>query len=158
MRYLHGRLMPVGQWRRPDDTTYARFAKACRQAKGRNLVDEIFDPLRLLHEAGKAPPDVAAALAVFQPRPFYTAETLASLWPWIAIGLGGKSNSYRPKPEALRKRLVECKLPLLRKEGGSTWFEHKGKYREFLVVQDVAKWSRLEITQERFDEIMGEKP
>lgn len=140
---------------RPDTSSYALFARACRQAKGRNLIDELLAPFRLAVEEPDSDPALAAAVRKFQVRPFYTPKELATLWPLISCGICGKRNRLSPSPAYLRQRLIDEKLPLVRRETGLTFFLHNGVYSEFFAVENPAQWARVSLTQERFRDLMA---
>lgn len=130
------------------------FVKACKAAGERNLIDELLDPFRLLVDAGKAPEDVAAAVRLFQIRPWYSAEELAFLWPLVSIGLAGKEHAWRPDPAQLHKRLVACGLPRLKDWGGGYTFTWQGQHKQWFIVQHVRQLSRLRFTQTDFERFM----
>jgi len=154
IRYRPGRATPSGLFRRPDISSYARFSAACRKAGERNLIGEIIDAVNL--KATMAPNSpIASGAGLLERRPFYTPAELSYLWPLICVGLAGKENGVRPpSPEHLRKRLLECKLPLLRQANGGTWFEWRGQKREFFVVQNIGSWGVRAWTQLEFDAAM----
>lgn len=138
----------------PDRSIHGRFASAVRRAGARNLVDELMDPVRVNVAAGDAEPGMAAALASYRARPFYTPAELAILWPMIGAGFAGTKGVYQPTAAVLRAALVRAKLPLLLKTGGSTWFQHNGRLQEFFICSDLNRWAGRPITQEQFDQIM----
>ena len=131
------------------DTSYGIFVRACRAAGTRNLIDELFDPARISGNHA-----LEAAAAAFQPRPIYTAEELAALWPMICVGICGKERVYKPGPKELSLKLMDFRMPLLRKSGG--WhFEWEGKWRQFFIVSDINRLSARTWTQAEFEELMG---
>ncbi len=136
-----------------DESSYAKFVAACKKAKGRNIVAEILDPLRIMPDL---PDDVRAAARGFQIRPWYSAAELARLWPLICIGIGGKQSGMKPSPASLHKRLVQCGLPRLQKWDGSTTFLHHGKPIEFFICADVWAIASQRFTQTDLDRIMSQ--
>jgi hypothetical protein len=148
--------MTLRRWqkREAEHVSYGRFARACKNAGSRNLVDELLDPFRLTHLRGEAPSDVSAALRLFTPRPWYSVEELARLWPLVCIGLACKDVGRKPTPDVLRKRLGQY-LPLLRDWGGGTEYRWQGKWQEFFIVQDVHRVARLRFSQNDFDAVMN---
>lgn len=144
----------IRPFRRPDTTSARLFVTACKKAGSRNLVNELLDPFRLLGAGGNAAPEVAAAVQLFQPRPFYSARELAYFWPLISIGLAAKDKAWKPSPERLHERLVELKLPRMRQWDGRYDFMWRDAAQQFFIVQDVRAWSKVRLTQRRFEEIM----
>ena len=141
-------------YRRPDDSAARLFVQACKRAGSRNLIDELLDPFRLLAAAGKAPPDVAAAVRLFRPRPWYSAQELAFMWPAICLGIAGKQVGRKPDAATLSKRLVQYRLPRLKDWNGEYLYVWQGVAREYFLVQDVNRWRRLRVSQTEFEERM----
>jgi hypothetical protein len=133
-----------------DNSTFATFARLCKRAGGRNLVNELLDPFRALQNPA---PDVAAALKAFQNRPWYSADELAMLWPLIAVGLAGSERGFRPSPEQVYKRLKPL-LPRVKSWGGDYEFEWNGERQEWFIVQSVQQIARLRFTQRDFERVM----
>lgn len=133
-----------------DNSTFATFARLCKRAGGRNLVNELLDPFRTLQSPA---PDVAAALRSFQSRPWYSAEELAGMWPLISIGLAGNERSFRPSPEQVHKRLKPL-LPRVKDWAGYHEFEWNGERKEWFIVQSVQQIARLRFTQKTFEAVM----
>lgn len=141
---------PLTTFRRPDQSTYALFAKACKAAGGRNLVEELLDPYRALSNPA---PDVAAALKMFQVRPWYSAEELAAIWPLVSLGIAGNERATRPTPEYLFKRLVPL-LPRIRTWGNGYEFHWNGRWQQYFAVSSIAQLRRLRFTQTDFERVM----
>lgn len=133
-----------------DNSTFATFARLCKRAGGRNLVNELLDPFRVLQ---KPAPDVAAALKSFQSRPWYSADELAMMWPLIAVGLASSGVGFRPSPEQVHKRLKPL-LPRVKTWGGTHEFEWNGEHKEWFIVQSVQQIARLRFTQLDFWKVM----
>lgn len=138
-----------------DDSSAALFVKAVKAAGARNLVDELLDPFRLLVASGKAPSDVQAAVHLFKRRPFYSAQELAYLWPLISIGLADKERAWKPDAAWLHKRLMRLRLPRIREWSGGYNFVWQGAARQYFIVQDVRRWSKVRLSQRDFEEILS---
>lgn len=85
---------------------------------------------------------VNAWLPLWQPRPFYTAEELAPMWPALAIAVGHTTH-WPPVPKSAKRLEFELDyagLPRL-----------DFHYRQFFVVERIHHWThatRQEIERE----------
>jgi len=140
--------------KRNGERSYLTFARACRAAGKRNLLDELFDPVRVQVAAGDAEPALVAALAAYRRRPFWTPTELAKIWPVVCVGLVDLAKPFEPRPADLRAGLLRHGMVLLRRAGGSTWFARNGLMQEYFIVEDIARWSYRTIEQAQFDEVM----
>lgn len=146
---------PLPGPRRNGERSYKAFAVACRKAGKRNLLDELMDPVRVQVASGDADGALAAALAAYRRRPFWTPSELAKMWPIVCVGLLDNIRTFDPKPADLRAGLLRNGMVLLRRAGGSTWFARNGLMQEYFIVEDIARWSNRTVEQDQFDEIMG---
>lgn len=79
---------------------------------------------------------VKAWLPAWQPRPFYTAEELAPMWPALAIATGFTSH-WPPVPKSAKRlehELDFCGLPRLR--------DYEKRWRNFFIVERLHYWRR----------------
>lgn len=94
-------------------------------------------------------------LGIAPPKPFYTADELAYLWPALKIALGlRKSLELRPSAYRLANELEFHGLPLLKNANGTMTFQRPGlDPAKFFIVEHVHRWKGRAITQQEFDDV-----
>jgi hypothetical protein len=135
------------KWK-PYKAAPARFVDAIKASPGRNLLDELFDPLRL----SESP---LAGFAPIGAPPMHTADELAALWPMICRGLLGDKRAHPVTPDKLHRELVAAGLPIVRNaDAGGQWHVWQGRKRiYFWTVEPVPS---LYLTEAKFRQIMQE--
>jgi hypothetical protein len=97
---------------------------------------------------------VLAWIPFWQPRPFYTVQELAPIWPALSVTLGFADKLQEPKsPERLGFELDYAGLPWLQNKFDEPKFLHPltAERHHFYIVERVPYWSVLELTQEDFE-------
>lgn len=105
-------------------------------------------------------PDAAALrlwLSLAKPKPFYSAFSLATLWPALKIALGMTDKmTPAPHPQLLENALIAyTKLPMLKNLDGTCLFFHGANPNgdRFFIVERLPYWRDKVLSQEQFDDL-----
>lgn len=156
--------MPRNPWHKtkrykPQPDSVALFVAAIKRAgPHRNLVDELFDPLRvqLALDPENASLGPLAGLQGAIPRrapPFATAAELCALWPMICKGLLGFERTPSITPEKLAVRFKALGWDPVPDAEGLGGFRRHGALRVYYWT--VKPVSNRPLTTEQFERILA---
>lgn len=127
-----------------------------QRGNGPGLITEWFDGMRAWAEANDG--QDAAALRIWlniaKPRPFYTSDELALLWPALKLTLGLATRlDAPPGANRLHNELWFHRLPVVfnGNPGNANWpfFEIEGKTTQYFIVEHCHKWRDRPLTTEQ---------
>lgn len=106
----------------------------------------------------------AAALRIWlginKPRPFYTSNELASMWPALRVATGlDQRMTERPSANRLENELLFHGLPFLANSEGTYYFHSPfiDAPRKFFAVERPGYWRKQRLTQAEFEAaLLGE--
>ena len=99
---------------------------------------------------------VLSSIRDFQIRPWYTAEELTTMFPYISIQFMG-ADSGNPSPGRMSRELRTNGISYLTNSTDPRGFLYRGRLVQYLVVAQFDRW-RAPISQAEFDEYMRSWP
>lgn len=94
-------------------------------------------------------------LSMARPKPFYSAEELAVMWPALKIACGLEKRLYAaPSPKLLAIKLEVAGLPYL--TGGKSFVLPFLGPRKMFIVERIAYWRQRMPDQEEFENALNQ--